>query len=303
MNIHHLELFYYVARSGGISRAVQRMPYGIQQPALSSQILLLEDDLGTKLFERSPFRLTPAGEELYAFVRPFFDNIATVGARLRKQSKQSVPSIRIGASEFVLRDHLPAVIERLRTQHPQIHLSLRSGYDPELLAWVLDRQIDLAVTAMESRPQPVIRCLRLMRLPLVLLVPRKSRIKSAAELWAQKFVKEPLISMPSFEPIARVFQKGLQRLKVDWPTAIEASSMDMITWYVAKGDGIGLSVQFALGEKPAGVRVLPLEGFAPLEVAAFWRGAPTPLIRAIIEEGQRYVRENWPEWQCDDTLK
>jgi hypothetical protein len=38
-------------------------------------------------------------------------------------------------------------------------------------------------------------------------------------------------------------------------------------------------------------------------VAAFWRGAPTPLIRAIIEEGQRYVHENWPQWQCDETLK
>jgi DNA-binding transcriptional LysR family regulator len=299
VNIHHLELFYYVARSGGISRAVQRMPYGIQQPALSSQILLLEEDVGTKLFERSPFRLTPEGEELYAFVRPFFENLATVGARLRKES---LPSIRIGASEFVLREHLPAVIERLRAQHPQIHLSLRSGYDPELLAWVLDRQIDLALTAMETRPQPVIRCLRLMRLPLVLLVSRRSKIKSAAELWAHKLVKEPLISLPSFEPITRVFQKGLQRLKVEWPTAIEASSMDMVTWYVANGDGIGLSVQFALAEKPAGVRVLPLEGFAPLEVAAFWRGAPTPLIRAIIEEGQRYVRENWPQWQCDDTL-
>jgi DNA-binding transcriptional LysR family regulator len=299
VNIHHLELFYYVARSGGISRAVQRMPYGIQQPALSSQILLLEEDVGTKLFERSPFRLTPKGEELYAFVRPFFENLATVGARLRKES---VPSIRIGASEFVLREHLPAVIERLRAQHPQIHLSLRSGYDPELLAWVLDRQIDLALTAMETRPQPVIRCLRLMRLPLVLLVSRRSKIKSATELWAHKLVKEPLISLPSFEPITRVFQKGLQRLKVEWPTAIEASSMDMVTWYVANGDGIGLSVQFALAEKPAGVRMLPLEGFAPLEVAAFWRGAPTPLIRAIIEEGQRYVRENWPQWQCDDTL-
>ena len=300
MNIHYLELFYYVARSGGISRAVQRMPYGIQQPALSSQILLLEEDLGTKLFERNPFRLTPAGEELYAFVRPFFENLATVGARLRKQS---VPSIRIGASEFVLRDHLPAVIGRLRAQHPQIHLSLRSGYDPELLAWVLDRQIDLALTAMESRPPPVIRCLRLMRLPLVLLVSRRSKIKSAAELWAHKLVKEPLISLPSFEPITRVFQKGLQRLKVDWPAAIEASSMDMVTWYVANGHGIGLSVRFALAEKPAGVRVLPLEGFAPLEVAAFWRGAPTPMIRAIIEEGQRYVRAHWPQWQCDDTLK
>ena len=38
MNIHHLELFYYVARHGGIVPAVRNMPYGIQQPAVSGQI-------------------------------------------------------------------------------------------------------------------------------------------------------------------------------------------------------------------------------------------------------------------------
>jgi len=38
MNIHHLELFYYVAKHGGIAAAVRKMPYGIQQPAVSGQI-------------------------------------------------------------------------------------------------------------------------------------------------------------------------------------------------------------------------------------------------------------------------
>jgi hypothetical protein len=28
MNIHHLELFYYVAKHGGISDAIRHMPYG-----------------------------------------------------------------------------------------------------------------------------------------------------------------------------------------------------------------------------------------------------------------------------------
>jgi DNA-binding transcriptional LysR family regulator len=50
MNIHHLELFYYVARHKGISEAVRNIPYGIQQPAISGQILQLEDFLGTTLF-------------------------------------------------------------------------------------------------------------------------------------------------------------------------------------------------------------------------------------------------------------
>ena len=61
MNIHHLELFYYVARFGGISEAVRNIPYGIQQPAVSGQILQLEEFLGVTLFQRRPFELTPAG--------------------------------------------------------------------------------------------------------------------------------------------------------------------------------------------------------------------------------------------------
>ena len=63
MNIHHLELFYYVARHGGIGEAVRNIPYGIQQPAVSAQVLQLEADLGVTLFQRRPFQLTPAGAE------------------------------------------------------------------------------------------------------------------------------------------------------------------------------------------------------------------------------------------------
>src|SRR5437868_2070789 len=111
MNIHHLELFYYVARYGGISAAVRHMPYSIQQPAMSSQIRRLEDDLGVKLFERTPFRLSPEGEELLAFVRPFFDHVDAVGVRLRKRV---APQVRICASELVLRDYLPTVTQKLK---------------------------------------------------------------------------------------------------------------------------------------------------------------------------------------------
>ena len=54
-NVHHLELFFYVAKFGGITPAVRKMPYGIQQPAVSGQMLQLERSLGVKLFNRRPF--------------------------------------------------------------------------------------------------------------------------------------------------------------------------------------------------------------------------------------------------------
>ena len=48
MNVHHLELFYYVARHGGISEACRKIPYGVQQPAVSTQVGRLENDIGAK---------------------------------------------------------------------------------------------------------------------------------------------------------------------------------------------------------------------------------------------------------------
>ncbi|MDB4730985.1 LysR family transcriptional regulator, partial [Akkermansiaceae bacterium] len=110
MNIHHLELFYYVAKFEGITAAVRKMPYGIQQPAVSGQILQLEEQLGVKLFNRRPFALTPSGDELYDFIYPFFSRLADVEERLRGEESRH---LRLAASASTLRNHLPDVLEKL----------------------------------------------------------------------------------------------------------------------------------------------------------------------------------------------
>jgi len=107
MNVHHLELFYHVAKHGGISEAVRKMPYGIQQPAVSGQILQLEETLGLKLFQRRPFHLTPAGRELFAFVEPFFGRLGETGERLRGETSHR---LRLAAPATILRGHFPNLL-------------------------------------------------------------------------------------------------------------------------------------------------------------------------------------------------
>lgn len=299
MNIHHLELFYYVAKHGGISRAVRNMPYGIQQPAVSSQILLLEDDLGARLFSRQPFKLTREGEELFQFVQPFFENLGPMADKLRKRS---APSLRIGASELVLRDYLPPVVERLRAVEPRLRLGLRSGFQNEVEKWLLDQEIDLAIIPLENKPPARLRCLRLLRLPLVLLVNKKSKIKSAAELWVQGAIDEPLICLPETEVMTRKFRQGLAKLNVEWLHSIEASSMGLATRYVANGYGIAVSLGNTEVVKHRDVRVLPLPGFAPVEMVALWNGEPSPLVRVVLEESQAYVAQHWPSLVVADKL-
>jgi hypothetical protein len=78
--------------------------------------------------------------------------------------------------------------------------------------------------------------------------------------------------------------------------------MDLVTRYVANGYGIGLSIDAAAIVKHPQVRVLPLEGFEPVEVAVLWNGELTPLVRALVGEMQRFVRQTWPQWQCEEQL-
>src|SRR5664279_4407821 len=100
MNVHHLELFYHVAKHSGISAATRKMPYGIQQPAISGQILQLEKSLGVKLFQRRPFALTASGRDLFAFAEPFFGRIGEMSRRLR--SEENV-RLRLAAPATILR--------------------------------------------------------------------------------------------------------------------------------------------------------------------------------------------------------
>src|SRR5579864_8404453 len=129
MNIHHLELFYYVARHGGIMPAVRNIPYGIQQPAVSSQVAQLEQLLGATLFRRRPFELTPQGRKLYEFIEPFFSNLGTIANEIQGGQARH---IRIGASTIVLRDHLPDLLQGVRKRFPALTLSVREGFPAHL---------------------------------------------------------------------------------------------------------------------------------------------------------------------------
>src|SRR3974377_1264806 len=178
MNIHHLELFYYVARHGGIMEAVRNIPYGIQQPAVSGQVGQLEEFLGVTLFQRRPFALTPAGEKLYRFISPFFSNLDTVASELQGGKERQ---IRIGASTIVLRDHLPELFKNVRKRYPKLKLSLREGHQAEPETLLQAEELDLAVTLIEKKSGPGIRSISLVQLPLALLVPVNSAIARPEE--------------------------------------------------------------------------------------------------------------------------
>lgn len=287
MNIHHLELFYYVARWNGISEAVRHIPYGIQQPAVSAQILQLEDSLGVTLFRRRPFCLLPPGERLYRFIQPFFENLEGVSGELRG----AAGSVRLGASEVVLRDHLPIILRRLKDRFPKLKIHLREGVQPQFEKWLQDRELDIAMTMLEAKPPPGISARCVIRIPLALFVPARWKIKSAEELWKRDRIEYDLLSLPGDELLAKTFQQTLAKKGVDWFPTMELTSLELIQIYVAEGYGIGLGAHVPQGRLRPGVKALPLLDFPTVDFGLLWHGKMSSATAALAEELEKRAHE------------
>ena len=283
MNVHHLELFYYVARHKGVSAAARHMPYGIQQPAISAQILQLEDSLGTTLFHRRPFKLTQEGEVLFQHISPFFNGLDDLGDRLRGGKEKR---IRIATPEIVQRDYLPALMLRMKKRVPDFQFTLASGRIEEIEHMLLQQEIDLGFSTLNSKRTDDLRTRQLLAMPLVLLVSKDSRYKKAEDIMCRDRISVPLVSLPAADTVSRLFQEGLRKRKLDWFPTLEVSSLDIVSRYAAEGFGVGLSVAAPKSISSDVVRALPLEGFPMVEFGAMWLGKLSPTAEILLEEAE-----------------
>jgi len=225
--------------------------------------------------------LSPAGVELFEFIKPFFDNIEIVGEKLRQNRS---PQLRIAAPSIVLHDYIPELLQKLRSKFSEFRLYLHEAARAEAERLLLARDVDLAITLVEKKSRAGIQVRSLLELPLILLVHRKSGLARAEELWKRDKIEETLISFPRTDPIHASFQRGLEHLGVEWFCGIEVNSARLIERYVASGYGIGLAVAVP-GFKPAeGVRVLELRDFPPVVVGASWSGKLSNISKQLLAE-------------------
>jgi DNA-binding transcriptional LysR family regulator len=286
MNIHHLELFYHVARCRGVSAAAREMPYGIQQPAISAQILQLEDSLGKTLFHRRPFALTTEGETLFAFIEPFFNRLPCIAEQLRGGAECS---LRIACPEIVQRDYLPALLSAVRKRVAGFHFTLESGRVEEIETLLRAGKIDIGFATSIGSKDETIRHHELLKIPMMLLVPAKGGPKNAADILDLDRIDLPLVTLPRSEPAVIAFQQELQRRKIEWFPMLELASIELVARFVAEGYGAGLVLDIPNSTRVAGVRSLPLLDFPKVSFCAHTLGNRSPMVDLIIEEAENVV--------------
>ena len=276
-NLHHLELFYYVAKYGGITPAVRKMPYGIQQPAVSGQMLQLEKELGVKLFNRRPFTLTHAGNQLFEFLNPFFSELPNIAEQLMGEESYH---LRLAASGTVLSNHLPEVLDKLKKQYPNLKLSMTELIASESAENLLATQeIDIAITTLNSSLPGSVKKIELLKVPLVLVVPENSEYKTFSKLQSgdDQEITEPLISLSSEHTINVIFQNELKNRGINWDTHVEVTSLELISNYTNRGYGVGLTLDAPGIKLPKGLRKINLRGFPQLRMGILYQGKLKPI--------------------------
>lgn len=265
------------------------MPYGIQQPALSAQLIQFEKDLGKPLFVRRPFALTPEGEELYRSITPFFDGLDGLEARLKEDGVQF---LSITAPPTLLRDHLPKVVAEVQHVFPKLRLRIREANPTQAISLLFTEQVDVAVSLRVEKPPKDLKMESLATLPLVLLVPAKAPWRNADQVFDEvRRGSMTLISLPGREAITQIFFQKLLNRGLDWTPGIEVNSLQLIQSYVLMGFGVGLSVRVPRQPFPSSLRALPLKEFPSLEVGAFWRNPLSPPAKHFVEALHRYVKK------------
>ncbi len=268
------------------------MPYGIQQPAVSGQILQLEEKLGVKLFNRRPFALTPAGEEMYDYIYPFFSRLGDLEEKLRGEEGRH---LRLAATASALRNHLPDVLETLKKKEPDLRLSLREAAPSDVHNLLTTQQVDVAIGVLGGKMSEGLKAAPLMKIPTVLWVPASSKAKTWRDFIEKDpfsknghLGKVPLIGLPPNEVLQQLFQSEFDKINLTWPVSVEVNSTDVIRDYVSRGFGVGIGILIPGLKPPKGVKALPVKNFPPLVIGAMYQGKP----KGVVEHFLRIAKEH-----------
>ena len=142
-----LRAFLAIADTGSLGRAAAVV--NLTQPSLSRLILAMEQRLGHRLFERRSkgMALTPAGDVLLPHARLLVFEMRAARDELDALSGLRRGVVRIGAVAAAMRTLVAEALGRLLAAHPALTAETIDGVDGELRDALLERRIDLAVTA------------------------------------------------------------------------------------------------------------------------------------------------------------
>ena len=277
VKLEWLRSFLTVVEAGGFTKAARHLQ--MSQPAVSTHIKDLEENLGVKLFEKlgSRVRLSHAGEAVIGEARAVVQGVRNL-RDVALESETGVGGLlTVGASTTPGNYVLPRILAEFERLYPSVRTHLVIGNSARIIQRLETNEVDLgAVGIHPSSEEFVVR--PLCDDELVVFAPlRHPLARRKGQIPIADLARERLILRESDSATRRLTEGWLASRKIA-PSVLELGCPETVKRAVAAGLGIGILTKFAISPE-AGER-----DFAALRVPGF------PIRRSLFIVHQRRKR-------------
>ena len=271
------------AKLSSISKAAERLEIG--QPAVTTHIRKLEDELQLVLFDRvkRPIQLTPSGATLSKLATPLVEAIDDLVVKTSVAEKE-LPVV-VASIHDIIPHTLLRVVRVYLQRYPHAHLNIRAGLIGEVLAMISEGEADLGLTPYPGRSERL-DFHSLFAYERVLIAPRNHPLLQEELTSLDQIARWPLILMRRETYTRTMLEQALQRKGTPYEIVVELDSMDIIKRYVALGMGVSVGPRLAIesaDERELGV--ISLANLLPIEqvgiVTLRGKTLSTPALRLI----------------------
>ncbi|MFH1155785.1 MAG: LysR family transcriptional regulator [Pseudomonadota bacterium] len=239
MELYQLRSFVVVSRTGNLTRAAREL--NISQSALSTQIRLLEEELGIGLFVRTARGMTLSDEGsvlLDAAINALSaaDELAGTAARLRG-TLSGVLKIGLNTDPAFLR--VKALNQVLARDLPHVDINFIATETPHTPDMLRNRTIDVGFLYGDSASNGDITRIPLSRVTICAAIP-KTLANAVPNPDLAALSRLPWIWTSSLCPFHTQFQKKLDRLGLVPRQVANAFDETIVRELVADGVGVAL---------------------------------------------------------------
>lgn len=148
MDLRHLRYFIAVAEEENIGRAANRLH--ISQPPLTRQIQQLEDELGVRLFRRTPkgMELTQAGELFLEEARNIRAVVEQATERTQRAGQGKLGRLDVAIFGSAILDAIPKLLLSFKNTHPEVKVVLHTMTKAEQIDALRQRRITVGFNRM-----------------------------------------------------------------------------------------------------------------------------------------------------------
>lgn len=259
----------------------------MSQPPLTEQIQALEQALKVKLFERSRrgAQLTPVGAAILPAVRKFAEQLERLEFSVREAVAGRSGVLTIGAISSAMLDVLPPLVERLKSEYPQLTISVKEIDSAEAVPALEAGDIDLAFARLEGELGGTIQSLPLAQDRLAVAMPRNHAMADVPRIRLAALAEEDFVMFS--RQVSPVYFDSLVascRSNGFSPRILhEVRSVASQVAFVGCGQGIALVPASLKKLAPENVVFRPLkENLSVVTTAIAWDAArENPLVAAV----------------------